>query len=417
MSKITISIIGAGNRGYEAYGRILNEREDTELIAVAEPYEKKRRRFADQYGINREMCFKDWKELLARGKISDGAIIATPDRFHVEPVIEFVRQGYKVLLEKPIAQNANEVLRILNCEEVSGKVVVAHVLRYTPFYRTVKSLIDEGSIGKLIGIEQIEKVGYFHFAHSYVRGNWRNEEESGPTILTKSCHDADILHWLVGEKCRKVISQGKLYYFKEENKPEGASDRCNDCSVEEYCPYSALKIYLGNNTGWPVSVISTDNSLEARKQALKYGPYGRCVYSSDNDVADHQTVLFRFDNDIIANFTLSAFTDKITRRLNIYGSHGEIVGDLESGNIVLSVFSKGKTNYPIVEAIGGHSGGDYGLIEAFVSWIRGVDNIATTTLENSVHSHMMAFAAEHSRKLDGVSVSPEYFANLMKSDI
>lgn len=417
MSKVTVSIVGAGNRGYEAYGNILSQREDAEIVAVAEPDEEKRIRFAKAYGIEREMCFTDWKELLAKDRLSDGIIIATPDRLHIEPLIEFAKKGYRILLEKPIAQSADDVLKILDCKETSGRVIVAHVLRYTPFYKTVKTFIDEGKIGKLIGLEQTEKIGFFHFAHSYVRGNWRNEKESGPTILTKSCHDADILHWLTGRACKKVISRGKLYYFNEQNKPQGASNRCLDCPVEKFCPYSAVKIYLQDNTDWPVSVISTDRSLEARKKAIKYGPYGRCVYSSDNDVVDHQTVFFVFDNDVIASFTMSAFTGKITRTLDIHGSHGEIVGDLESGNIELNIFGKGKKNYVVKRISGGHSGGDYGLIEEFVAWLRDEKNFASTTLENSIHSHMMAFAAEHSRRLGGAAVSPGYFANLKKSDL
>lgn len=417
MGKVTISIVGAGNRGYEAYGSLLNQREDAEVVAVAEPDEEKRIRFANAYGISCEMCFKDWKALLEKGRVSDGIIIATPDRLHVEPLIEFAKQDYRILLEKPIAQSTDDLLKILECRETSGKVAVAHVLRYTPFYKTVKSLIDDGKIGKLIGIEQTEKIGYFHFAHSYVRGNWRNEKESGPAILTKSCHDSDILYWLTGRSCKKVISKGKLFYFNKENKPEGAADRCLNCPIEEFCPYSAVKIYLQDKTEWPVSVISTDSSLEARREAIKYGPYGRCVFSSDNDVVDHQTVFFIFDNDIIANFTMTAFTGKITRTLNIHGSHGEIIGDLETGNVELSVFGKGRTHYPIEENYGGHSGGDYGLIDAFVSWLKGDRNLIPTSLENSIHSHMMAFAAEHSRRMGGAAVSPEYFVNLKNSNL
>lgn len=404
MKQVRVSVIGAGNRGYEAYGKLLLKREDVKVVAVAEPDAVKRERFSLEHNVPEEHQFSDWRELLSKDRLSDGLIIATPDKTHVEPAIVAAKKGYTVLLEKPIAQEPEAILKMLQIPQVRERVTIAHVLRYTPFFTRVKALLEEGAIGNLIGIEHVERIGFYHFAHSYVRGNWRKKSESGPTILTKSCHDADILHWLIGEKCEKVSSLGDLYHFKAENKPQEAADKCLDCSLKNSCPYSATRIYLTENTGWPVSVITTDLSTEGRLRALREGPYGRCVYASDNDVVDHQVTMFHFKNGVIANFTMTAFSDDITRHIRIRGSHGEIFGDLEKGYIELSIFGGKKEVIP-VEVRGGHSGGDEGLIEEFIALLKGEKEKLTTAFEDSVHSHMMAFAAEESR-LKGGAVIP-----------
>ncbi|AKI97405.1 Gfo/Idh/MocA family protein [Kosmotoga pacifica] len=404
MKKVSISIIGAGNRGYEAYGKLLLNREDVKVVAVAEPDRIKRERFSKEHNVPKENQFASWEELLSREQLSDGLIIATPDRLHVEPAIKAAKFGYTILLEKPIAQNPEEILKMLDIPEVKERVTIAHVLRYTPFFKTLKGLLDNGEIGTIIGIEHIERIGFFHFAHSYVRGNWRKKSESGPSILTKSCHDADILHWLVGERCEKVISLGELYHFSSENKPAEAAERCLDCSLKDSCPYSATRIYLTGYTGWPVSVITTDLSYEGRLKALREGPYGRCVYSSDNDVVDHQATFFYFRNGVVANFTMTAFSHDITRQIRIHCSHGEIYGDLDGGFIELNIFGKERKEVPIEGVKGGHSGGDEGLVEEFVALLKGEKKRLSTAFEDSVHSHMMAFAAEKSREQSGIVV-------------
>ena len=192
-----------------------------------------------------------------------------------------------------------------------GKVLsVCHVLRYTPFFSKIKELLDKGCIGRLISIQHNENVGYWHYAHSFVRGNWRNSEDSSPMILAKSCHDMDIMLWLAGADCRSISSYGSLTHFKSENAPEGAPYRCMDgCPVQNECPYYAPRLYLTENTSWPTSVISADTGIEARTKALREGPYGRCVYRCDNNVVDHQVVAIEFKNDVTAVFTMSAFTN------------------------------------------------------------------------------------------------------------
>lgn len=90
------------------------------------------------------------------------------------------------------------------------KVVVCHVLRYSPFFTTLKDLILSGKIGEVISITHEECVGNIHQSHSFVRGNWGNTERLSMILLQKSCHDLDILQWLIGKKCIKVQSFGMV---------------------------------------------------------------------------------------------------------------------------------------------------------------------------------------------------------------
>ncbi|WP_143710007.1 Gfo/Idh/MocA family protein [Halothermothrix orenii] len=397
---VTVAVLGAGNRGREAYGEyILRHPEEIRVVAVAEPDKDKRSLFSKEHNIPEENQFSSWEELLSRERLADGIIIATLDKMHIEPTRKALKRGYDILLEKPIAPTLQETISIAReAQKYSNNILVAHVLRYTNFYRGLKEILKKGIIGKIRFVDHIENIGFYHFAHSYVRGNWRNTEVAAPIILAKSCHDMDILYWLLEKKCKNLSSHASLEYFTEKNQPEGASDRCLYCGVEEDCPYSARKIYLNENTGWPASVITTDLSYEGRYKALKEGPYGRCVFKCDNNVPEVQTVRMLFEDDIEVNFALTAFSNEITRTTNIYGSKGEIRADFENGVIEIYEFGRHKSVMTINKDTGGHGGGDTGLMKHFVKVLRGeLKTEGLTSLSASIESHIMAFAAEKAR--------------------
>ncbi len=408
---IKLLLIGAGSRGYEAYGRLIKMRNDAKIIAVAEPDEDKRKRLAREHNIPDTMQFSSWEKLLEKEKFADGIIIATPDRLHVEPAISAMKKGYHVLLEKPIAPTKEGVQKVVSVAKQTNRiVVVGHVLRYTKFFKKLKELLDSKVIGDIVGIEHKENVGFFHFAHSFVRGNWRNSRESSPSILAKSCHDLDMLYWLTGARCKTLTSFGELMYFRPENKPDKAALRCLDCpdEIERLCPYSAKKIYLTDYIGWPVSVISLDLSYEGRMKALREGPYGRCVFACDNDVVDHQIVNMVFENGVKATFTMTAFSDTITRRIRIFGTQGEIRGEFEKGEIEVIKFGWTERkfyNFGVYDMGMGHGGGDKGIVRHFISLLKGDESRSFTNIEESAHSHFMAFAAEESRLEGGIPIN------------
>ena len=234
MSKATAILIGAGSRGRFTFGKYaLDNPENLKIVAVVETDAVKREKLADEHGIPRSMRFIDWNDLFGLGQIAAGAIVATRDDLHVEPTIKALKTGYDVLLEKPIARTLSESIQISKTSKETGKrVMVCHVLRYTDFFQTVKKIIDSGAIGKLTGIDLKESINYFHMSHSYVRGNWNRSDVTAPIILTKSCHDLDLVYWLTGKKAVKLSSFGELSYFNKSNMPEGATDRCLEgCKV------------------------------------------------------------------------------------------------------------------------------------------------------------------------------------------
>ena len=420
MKKISLALIGAGDRGMRSYAPYaLNKPHEVEFVAVAEPDEQKREAFRKQYGISEDCCFKDYKELLDKSRLADGILICLQDRMHLEPAMLALEKGYHVMLEKPMSVDPAECIQIGNCAEKYNKIlVICHVLRYTPFFSTIKELIEKRTIGDLISIQHNENVSYWHQAHSYVRGNWRKAEESSPMILAKSCHDLDIILWLVGADCIKLSSFGTLSHFKKENAPEGAPERClQGCPSERECPYYAPKIYLTNKTDWPTSVISSDLSIAGRLNALKNGPYGRCVYHCDNDVVDHQVVNMEFENGITAAFTMCAFTNEMSRTIKLMGTKGEIRGHMEKNQIEVIEFGNSKKttiDLNIGVDIHGHGGGDERLMADFINLIREENKNGLTSAKNSVQSHLMAFAAEKSR-IEGKVINLEQYIQQLKS--
>ena len=317
-----------------------------------------------ELGIPEENRFASWQELLAQPRMADCAFVCTMDDDHIGPAIRAMELGYHVLLEKPMSNTEAECRQIVDAANRTGRTLaVCHVLRYTPFYMTLKNLIDQGRIGEVTTINQIENVGYWHQAHSFVRGNWRTVRETSPMLLQKSCHDMDIILWLMGKDCRRVQSFGSLRHFTPEHAPQGAPERCLDgCPHAQSCPYYAPRLYMDmTRTGWPVDVITTDLSEAGRRKALEEGPYGRCVYHCDNDVVDRQVVNLEFEDGAVATFTMTGFSADFSRQLKIFGTRGQIFADMGTGEIVLHPFGSEKRLVPLEEGNGsGHGGGDHG---------------------------------------------------------
>ena len=332
MAPVELLIAGGGSRGATFAGWAARHPERARVVAVAEPRRDRREALADAHGVHPDLCFADWRDALGNGRVADAAIVATLDQEHTEPAIALAGQGYDLLIEKPLATTEQECVRIAESVERTGVVAaVAHVLRYTPYTRLVRRLLDEGAVGEVVSVEHLEPVGFWHQAHSYVRGNWRREDEAGPMLLAKCCHDLDWLSHIVGARCEAVSSFGSLGRLRPEHRPDGAADRCLDCAIERNCPYSARRIYLDaaerGDTGWPVDVVAwppTPGNVEA---ALRDGPYGRCVWACDNDVVDHQVLAMEYDGGVTATLTMTAFTRMRDRETRIFGTAGELYGD------------------------------------------------------------------------------------------
>lgn len=423
MKQVTAILIGAGLRGDYAYSSYaLDHPGEFQVVAVAEPDETRRKEFGGKHNIPEDMQFASYESLLSREKMADCALVCTQDHMHFEPVIMALKKGYHVLCEKPMSPDAAEIVKMGSMAEKYGKILsICHVLRYSPFFVKLKELLDAKRIGRLMSIQQIEEVGYWHHVHSFVRGNWRNAEQSSPMILQKCCHDMDILLWLVQSHCLNISSFGKLTFFKEENAPEGAPERCLDgCEHRDVCPYYAPGFYLEHPKAEAdrlVYAVTGDIRRETVIQALKEGPYGRCVFHCDNDVVDHQVVNLEFENEVNVSFVMSAFTKDCVRKINLMGSTGQITGNMDEGRIELYDFVSGNTEtIDLHTASTGHSGSDECMMRDFVRLVaEDGKREGKTTASASVESHLMALAAEKAR-VSGQTVSlPAFKEELMHS--
>ena len=399
---ISVLICGAGSRGRTVYGQfILDNPELAKVVAVAEPLENRRQTLAAEHKIPTHSAFGSWRDLPSDGPIAQAAVVATDDRDHVEPTLFLLAQGYHVLLEKPMAPTLEGCRQIVEAaREAQGMSAVCHVLRYTPYFRKLKSMIDDGLVGRVLSIRHLEPVNFWHFAHSFVRGNWRKNSLSSPFLLAKCCHDMDILQYLMDEKPVAVHSFGNLSYFRPESAPPEAAQRCVDCSLKHDCVYSALDFYgrmlAEDRHWWPLDVVTAEFTKPALENALENGPYGRCVYYCDNDVCDHQIVNLEFESGTTASLVASAFTERPARHTEVMGSRGCLTGD--GFRIEYQDFKSGRSEFVEVESDGKHLGGDEAMMREFFQAVRENDPaLLRTTPELSLVSHEMALLAEKSR--------------------
>lgn len=406
---VTAVVVGAGGRGmgYSLFAEEFPER--LKIVGVAEPKDFNRNWMVDHHNLPAGSVFKDWKNLAEKPPMADAVIIATQDAMHVEPAVAFAKKGYAILLEKPMAPNEEDCVHIAQAaREAQVLFAVCHVMRYTAYTQVLKNLVDSGLIGDIVSLQHLEPVGYWHQAHSFVRGNWRNEKESSFMLLSKSCHDLDWIRYVVGERCRSVSSFGALKHFRKSQKPAqaGSATHCMSCGYEPLCPYSAKKIYLGFlnrvDTGWPVDVVTPQPTLASVTAALEKGPYGRCVYECDNDVVDHQVVNLWFEGDTSAAFTMTAFNKAGHRKTRIFGTHGELYGNgetIEHFDFLTDQTKVIPTETADASILGGHGGGDYGLMDRFVTAVaRNDPSFILSGVDESLETHRMVFAAERARK-------------------
>ena len=411
-------IVGTGSRGM-IYGTWAKNH-GIEIAAIAELRPDRRKSAGDVLNVPEDMQFSDASQLFSLEKIADAALICSQDQDHFGHVMQALDCGYDILLEKPIAPTPGECIAIEEKANALGKkVTVCHVLRYTNFFTKIKEILDSGEVGKIVAIKHSENIGNFHMAHSFVRGNWRNAETSCPIILAKSCHDLDILLWLTGAHCTRVSAFGSLSYFKESNAPAGSSDRCLTCAVADTCRYDARKAYLPVLGQWPADVVCLEQTEEALMEALRTGPYGRCVYRCDNNVCDHMSMILEFENGVTATFSLTAQTSACHRHIHIMCEDGEIIADDGLRQIVVThhVSSQADTFDQQIRNIrtngSGHGGGDAGIMEDFATCLQNGEENSRSSISRSVESHLMAGAIEQSRLTGSVINMDEYRKSLV----
>jgi predicted dehydrogenase len=450
--QVNAVLIGAGNRG-RFYGRYaLENKKKLRFTAVAEPIDVRLDKFSRAHQIPSKRRYKGWKDLLSDERLADSAFICTQDQMHTEATVQALEKGYHVLLEKPMASTLEDCIKIVRkAEETSRYLAICHVLRYTDFFSTIYNIIRDGGLGDIININHCESIAWYHFSHSYVRGEWANSEQSSPIILAKCCHDLDLLYWMIDSKPKIISSFGNLLYFNKDHAPENAPKYCvQGCPIEDKCLYYAPRIYIDivpiiqiveksenrlfkslmyirkNHKNlltfltkfvkplryirywqwWPVTYLYTgqteDYSDEAKWNILKRSPYGRCVFQSNNNVVDHQLVNIEFKNGVSAHLTLHGFSEREGRFIRIDGTKATLIGNFSIAGEKITLFEhySGKEKVLFKRKLTArgipHGGGDFKLVDAFLESLKR-EKPPLTNAHEILESHLMAFAAEESR--------------------
>ncbi|MGN1316760.1 MAG: Gfo/Idh/MocA family protein [Acutalibacteraceae bacterium] len=425
---VTAIIVGAGHRAFVYSELAITHPELLKIVGVADPNPVRRKTAMEKFGFPEDMCFESAQELAKKGRLADAVINGTMDEQHIETAVPLLDLGYDMLLEKPFAVDEEEALILKECAEKNGsKVMICHVLRYTPFYYSIKERIAKGEIGDIINIQTTEHVSYHHLSTSYVRGKWANSKKCHTTmLLAKCCHDIDLMMWMMSEtKPTKIASFGGKYQFKPENAPEGAGTVCmNDCPLVDSCVYSAKRLYIDHPDRWAFYVWDKlehieNPTVEDKIALLKSGsPYGRCIYKCDNDVVDHQSVLVNFESGATGTHNMVGGSAQSLRKIHIIGTKGEIFGNFEESKFtVLKINPSPRAHNgecdveevdlnvtgDMVGAYGGHGGGDERLAEDFVKFVRGEEpSLACTSIFDSMAGHLCVYKADQSRESGGI---------------
>ena len=412
---LTAVLAGAGQRGHHAYGRwALDHPAVLRFVAVVEPDLARRARFAVAHDIEDELAVASFAELPDR--VAECCFVAAPDQAHHALAIAALDDGYHLFLEKPIAATVEDCVDLaVRSSQADVVTAVGHVLRSTPFFRAVRDVVQSGRLGDIITVEHRENVAAWHMAHSFVRGNWAVAAAATPMIVQKCCHDFDILRWVLDDDTARLASFGSLYHFHPEHAPQGAAERCIDCPVED-CPFDARRVYLNmGNTGWPIHVITDDLSRSGRLAALEDGPYGRCVYTADSDVVDHQVVAMELVSGTTVSLAMHGHSPREERTMRYDGSVATLRGRFGGvQSIEVLDHATGDVDEISIASRGGHGGGDDGAIRRFLAEVRG-DEEPSNTIEDSLDPHLYAFASEEAR-LSGKTIELDRYRDELSSE-
>lgn len=425
---ITAIIVGAGHRSFVYSELAKTNPEMLKIVGVADPNPIRRKKAMDYFGFKEDMCFENAEELAKKGKLADTVINGTMDEQHLETAVPLLDAGYDMLLEKPFAPNEEEMRQIVNCaKKNNSKVMICHVLRYTPFYYAIKERIVNGEIGDIINIQTTEHVSYHHLSTSYIRGKWANSDKCHTSmLLAKCCHDLDIIMWMMSEtKPKQISSFGGKFQFKPENAPKEAGTICmKDCPLVDTCVYSTKRLYIDHPDRWAFYVWDAlegkkNISIEDKIALMKSdNPYARCIYKCDNNVVDHQSVLINFESGATGTHNMVGGSAEPRREIHIIGTKGEIFGNFEESKFTVLKIDPSpdahneecdveevdlRVTGDMVGAYGGHGGGDERLAADFVKFIRGEKpSLACTSIFDSVAGHLSVYLADKSRENGGM---------------
>ena len=431
---VTAIIVGAGHRALVYSELAITNPELLKIVGVADPNPVRRKMCMEKFGFSEDMCFENAQELATKGKLCDAIINGTMDEQHIETAVPLLECGYDMLLEKPFAVCEEEAQLLKECaKKNNSKVMICHVLRYTPFYYGIKERIVNGEIGEIINIQTTEHVSYHHLSTSYVRGKWANSKKCHTTmLLAKCCHDIDLMMWFMSEtKPVQIASFGGKFQFKPENAPDGAGNICMvDCPHVDTCVYSTKRLYIDHPDRWAFYVWDKlehiENPTIEDKIALMKSdsPYARCIYKCDNDVVDHQSVLVNFESGATGTHNMVGGSAQSLRKIHIIGTKGEISGNFEESTFTVRKINPSpdavneecdvevvdlNVSGDMVGAYGGHGGGDERLAADFVKFIRGeTPSLACTSIFDSMAGHVSVYRADKSREMGGIPQCIEY---------
>ena len=424
---VTAIIVGAGHRSFVYSELAKTNPEMLKIVGVADPNPVRRKKAMEYFGFGEDMCFENADELAKKGKLADAVINGTMDHQHLETAVPLLNCGYDMLLEKPFAPNEPDMREIVECAiKNNSKVMICHVLRYTPFYYSIKERIVNGDLGDIINIQTTEHVSYHHLSTSYIRGKWANSDKCHTSmLLAKCCHDLDIMMWMMAEtKPTQISSFGGKYQFKPENAPKEAGTICmKDCPLVDTCVYSTKRLYIDHPDRWSFYVWDAlegieNPTIEDKIALMKTdNPYARCIYKCDNNVVDHQSVMVNFASGATGTHNMVGGSSEPRRYIHIVGTKGELFGNFEDSKYTVLKINPSpdahneecdveevdlRVTGDMVGAYGGHGGGDERLAADFVKYIRGEKpSLACTSIFDSVAGHLSVYLADKSRENGG----------------
>lgn len=346
-----------------------------EVVGILDLDEQRVREFNQKYDLDIPwFSATQGVESMIQQVKPDTLLVAGPDFTHCEHILAGLRHNLRVIVEKPMVPNCEELRQVLEAEQQSkGELIVTHNYRYSTLNRKIKRLILEDKIGKIINVEFTYNLDTLHGSSFFYRWN-RQRANSGGLSIHKAVHHFDLINWFMDSEPETVFSFGALNYYGPNgfHRPRAADGSpLGEQETRAHCPYFAnhhasrgISLSERLKPAWDRLGISSDAQY----------PKANYIYDDEIDVEDTYATVIRYQNGAFLSYSTNYSTPWEGFTLGINGTKGRLEvthhtdpsmsrpgapGEPPAKDIirVMPLFG-GLEEYSVPPEAGGHGGGD-----------------------------------------------------------
>jgi len=400
---LRVGIVGFGNRGVSFLAPILDNNIHNRITTIIDPDVSRSRYFLDQ-AVGQGQIPRDEADqiqfLTGLDKLKSGQVevlfLTANERVRSQIFGAAVKTGAHLYMEKGLAPDLEGARRIaagLTSLKPGQQVFMGFNLRHYPPLVRAKQLLRSGAIGRLLFVQYQEMMNYQHGSSFYMRFH-RDIANSGGMLITKACHDLDLIGYFVDSRPERVFSAQYKRMFGRGG-PD-ARAQCHTCDRTADCDWDRMRTHRSRAAKRKYAKIYLDpDKVTTDGYFLDY-----CCWRDDTHLKDLSAILLEYENGVPASYTQTLFSPVSNRIVHLMGDNGSLICDENARTVLLTDrWNAAVDRIEVKAGSDGHGGSDTGVVSAFFHAIRTGEDPGST-IADGVWSLATAVAAYQSAETE-----------------